>query len=149
MSLKDIEREFPHLSPSDYSKKSDEDDGYNCVAWAIEDGRTDNWWSPVKLYGYYWPPNVPRGIAISIFRKLFEIVCGYQRCDNGDLEEGYQKIALYENDQNHFIHVARQKSDGVWTSKLGVLDDIEHPSPHVLESDYGSLAHFMRRPRKS
>jgi hypothetical protein len=36
MSLEDIVREFPSLKPEDFKKTSDEDDGYNCIAWAVD-----------------------------------------------------------------------------------------------------------------
>lgn len=145
MSVQDIQREFPNLSPDDYSKTSDEDDGYNCIAWAVDEGKTDNWWSPILANGYYWPANVPRGVTVDIFVQLYSTQCGYEPCDNGDLEAGYQKIALYVDPNGEISHVARQLDDGQWTSKLGGLDDITHIHPFVLEADYGPVVQFLRR----
>ena len=54
---------------------------------------------------------------ISIYSKI-----GYEVCNDGTLEEGYRKIALYGTKDN-ITHAARQlvsdKERGKWTSKLG------------------------------
>ena len=145
MSLEDIAREFPNLQAGDFSKTSDEDDGYNCIAWAVDNGKTDNWWSPIKANGYYWPENIPRGVNIDAFVLLYQTCCGYERCDNGDYEDGFEKLALYVDLDDEFSHVARQLPNGAWTSKLGVYDDISHVSPFVLEADYGKIKAFLKR----
>jgi hypothetical protein len=147
MSLDDIAREFPSLKPEDYLKTSDEDDGYNCIAWAIEEGKKDNWWSPIKANGYFWPENeVPRGVTVETFINLYKVKGGYELCDNGEREEGFEKLALYQDADGEFSHVARQKADGVWTSKLGVYDDIDHFSPQCLVADYGVIKQYLKRP---
>ncbi|HEU0048546.1 MAG TPA: hypothetical protein VFQ43_13185 [Nitrososphaera sp.] len=149
MSQADIDREFPNLSRSAYEKKSDEDNTYNCFAWAVDDGRTDNWWSPAQINGYYWPQNVPRGVLVEHFVHLYRSECGYEPCDNGEFEEGFEKLAIYVDSQNEVSHVARQKDRHNWTSKLGVLEDIDHINPFVLEPDYGPIRQFLKRPVKN
>ena len=73
---------------------------------------------------------------------------GYQTCDDGALDEGFEKIALYALGMM-YTHVARQLIDGRWTSKLGQLEDITHNTPEAIEnSDYGEVAQFMRRATK-
>jgi len=149
MSLQDIIREFPHLQIGDFVKTSDDDDGYNCIAWAIDSGRTDTRWDPTPLPGNYWPLDVPPGYTLDVFIVLYQKRCGYEPCDNGELEDGYEKLALYVDSYNEFAHVARQLPSGWWTSKLGDFDDISHITPFVLEADYGKVMAFMKRKRQT
>ncbi len=92
----------------------------------------------------YWPVNVPREETLLAFRKAFETL-GYVICETPDLEENYQKIAIYLlNGQP--THVARQLLNGKWTSKLGQDEDIEHDSLEGLTRDwYGQVAQIMKR----
>ena len=70
---------------------------------------------------------------------------GYERCSDGALEEGFERIALYGL-SNSITHAARQLNTGLWTSKLGKLEDIEHSTSSELEgTDYGSVVQYMRR----
>jgi hypothetical protein len=67
---------------------------------------------------------------------------------DGNLEAGYEKIAIYYRPGTvDFLHVARQLSDGRWTSKLGRGEDITHNTVEGLEGvgAYGRVARFMRR----
>jgi len=118
---------------------------YNCIAWAA--GRNDQWWEPVKPY--YWPPNVPREYTLSAYAKAFEAI-GYHKCANGNLEEGFEKIAIFAaREDGRFVptHAARQLPDGRWASKLGKSEDIEHsPLSAVNCPEYGRAVRFMRRP---
>jgi len=72
--------------------------------------------------------------------------CGYELCSDAELADGYEKIAIFERD-NEPRHVARQLPTGKWTSKLGDQVDIEH---HDVESVggvlYGEPTVFLRRP---
>ena len=71
---------------------------------------------------------------------------GYGPCADGGLEQGFEKIAIYQSPKG-VTHAARQLSTGRWTSKLGQLEDIEHTSPAELEgSEYGRVVQYMRRP---
>ena len=76
---------------------------------------------------------------------------GYELCENGILESGFEKIVIYARD-NKPRHAARQLPTGLWTSKLGRYQDIEHATPEELEGDsngeYGRIVAFMRRPRE-
>jgi hypothetical protein len=69
---------------------------------------------------------------------------GFERCNNGDLEDGYEKIAIYTKGRK-FCHVARQVPDGRWESKLGTLDDVIHGLEAVEGQLYGAATIFMRR----
>ena len=71
---------------------------------------------------------------------------GYEPCDDGSLEEGFEKVAIYESPSGYVMHVARQLHTGRWTSKLGQLEDIEHAGPDELEGrEYGRVVQYMRR----
>lgn len=71
---------------------------------------------------------------------------GYEPCDDGSLEEGKEKVALYKK-RNKVSHAARQMDNGMWTSKIGKRVDIEHTSPQSLEGiEYGEVAGFLVRP---
>ncbi len=147
----DRESCFPNLFSSGYGKSSDEDFEYNCVAWAAGEENTQEWWDPLALGpGYYWPNGLQRNTEVDTFVKLYELVGGYVACDHVGLEEGFEKIALYSNAQGEFTHAARQKEDGIWTSKLGDWEDIEHRTLSGLSGNapaYGSVAKILKRPR--
>ena len=47
----------------------------------------------------------------------------------------------------YYTHVARQLTNGKWTSKLGRCEDIEHDTPDdVADGVYGEVMQFMQRP---
>ncbi len=79
---------------------------------------------------------------------MYKIVGGYQESDSIELEEGFEKIAIYADKRNEFRHVARQLENGKWTSKLGDWEDIEHNTLKALESpQYGSVKILLKRRR--
>ena len=123
---------------------------YNCVAWAI--GDDTQWWEATGNPGTYWPPGVPDDGSLDAYLALFRSR-GYEVCGNSVLEAGCEKVAIYVL-WGEFTHVAYQRDDGVWLSKLGRLFDIEHDDLDVLASydkptSYGAACFFMRRPRRS
>jgi len=139
MNLKDL---FPNLSDENYQITSPVTVDYNCIAWAAHNSR--HWWQP----GVYWPTEVSRddcgiGALVAAFAKL-----GFKECSDGDLENGFEKVALYGSGMM-YTHAARQLSDGQWTSKLGQLEDITHTTPDVIAGgDYGEVVQFMKRSRE-
>jgi len=75
---------------------------------------------------------------------------GYVVCQDGTLEDGYEKIVIYAKGSSSLepTHAARQLANGRWTSKLGQLEDIEHDSPVVVEGpSYGKAVLYMKRKR--
>src|SRR5260370_4986987 len=143
MAERDIQPALTNLYRSYYSIESPKTPSYNCVAWAFSD--TAQRWDQALVRGYYWPPGISRSIAVDNVIQMFEIIGHFERCAHGDLETGFEKIAIYQDADGDFSHVARQKSNGKWTSKLGRLDDIDHTSPLVLEQDYGPIVQFLKR----
>ena len=132
-----IDEEFPDI---DYRITSEQDNLYNCVAWAA--GYTDDWWSHEEDYRWIGE----RGPGIQNLVALFNAL-GYEQCESDSRDMDYTKVALYAKDGN-WSHVARQMTGGTWTSKLGALEDIEHASPNDLAGDfYGAVHCIMRRRR--
>lgn len=132
-----IDEEFPNI---DYRITSEQDNLYNCVAWAA--GFNNDWWS--HLEDYRWIGE--RGPAIGNLVSLF-ITLGYEECESDSPDTDYTKVALYAKDGN-WTHVSRQLPEGTWTSKLGELEDIEHRSLNDLSGDfYGEVHCIMRRRR--
>ena len=135
-----LEEIIPGLALSGYEITSEPSDVYNCIAWAAGDD-TDWWdWHP----GAYWPEPVPRRREVEYLIMVFEHL-GYEVCDNGNLEAGYDKVAVYACN-GLWEHAARQLADGRWTSKLGRDVDITHPTPESLAGDiFGNVHCIMRR----
>ena len=136
MNLKDL---FPNLNDDNHEITSPVTVDYNCIAWAAHNSQ--RWWQP----GVYWPNEVSRedcgiGALVDAFVKI-----GFEECSDGELEEGFEKVALYGSGMM-YTHAARQLPNGQWTSKLGQLEDITHSTPEVIAgSDYGEVVKFMKR----
>jgi hypothetical protein len=134
---------FPRLQKATFRVTSDADAVYNCIAWAA--GVTNDWWWPLEdPTEAYWPEGIPRERTVEAFRDVFATL-GYTVCSSEELEPGFEKIALFTA-SNLPTHAARQLPSGLWTSKLGQGEDIEH-GLHDLEGDlYGTVALVMQRP---
>jgi hypothetical protein len=135
---------FPNLKAGTFRDTSPPTDRYNCIAWAA--GDDDKWWEPADLPGYYWPPGMPQhyGVvhAIAVFAEL-----GFVTCGGAELESEFEKVAIY-GDGVEYTHAARQVASGLWTSKLGLHQDIEHASPECLVGhEFGQVACIMKKPR--
>src|SRR2546430_15107859 len=111
-----IEKLFPALQGKDYQVVRPGDEAYNCIAWAAGD-TSDCWW-PADPDLSQWPDGVPRAETLEAFRAAFATL-GYVVCDGAEVELGFEKIALFTNDQGVPKHAARQLPGGRWTSKLG------------------------------
>ena len=71
---------------------------------------------------------------------------GYEVCENGVLEQGFEKVAIYVDTRSVPTHMARQLDNGNWTSKLGQSFDIRHDAPDNLDGDnYGATAVYMKK----
>ncbi len=148
MPAANIEAEFPRLRTDGYLETSPATDDYNCIAWAGND--ITEKWDPEPTSGRYWPNHVPRTLDLENFVLLYEFEGGYEPCDNGDLENGFEKIAIFVSLSREVTHAARQLPSGFWTSKLGDCEDIEHRTLSSLEGlSYGRIAQFLKRPIQS
>ena len=143
----ELSGKFPNLTETNHTKTSEEDLGYNCIAWAAERGASDEewWWPRVEEEGYYWPASVPRRATVECFVEAFRTL-EYEPCSSGEREAGWQKVALYVDDRGTPTHMARQLADGQWTSKLGGDEDITHATLEALEGPlYGQAEYYLRR----
>lgn len=143
-----VEAEFPNLRRSGCVVTSESDPRYNCVAYAAGD-LTRKWDSGMmQLPGYYWPPGAQRGSGIEALVSAFEVI-GYEMCQGPDLEEGYEKVALYVDRLGLWTHAAKQEEDGWWSSKLGDGIDIRHRTPQaVYNRTYGQVMYYIRRAKR-
>ena len=139
-----LEDKFPNLRPGNYAKTSEWDDTYNCVAFA--GGDTSRKWDSSKL-GYYWHPQAFDDDVYYALESQFALECGYVRCNDGSLEPGFEKVAIYADDDDNWTHAAHQLQSGEWESKCGDEEDIRHASPSDLEGvEYGYVKQYMKRP---
>ena len=132
---------FPNLASEGFEIVGEPTTEYNCIAYAA--GDTDNWWWPDE--DDYWPPWATPDDRIDSLQEAFSGI-GYELCDDSHLEEGYRKVALYE-EEGKFQHAAVQMPNGAWRSKMGEGPVIEHRSPESLAGGmYGEVYCYMRRP---
>jgi hypothetical protein len=138
------DQHFPTLKRLGYSRTS-EPDCYNCIAYAAGDTRR-NWWPgeyPPRSRDY-WPPGIPNETTLNAFTRAFATV-GYTPCRTGELEPGFEKVAIYAQG-DEVRHAARQQASGAWRSKLGQDEDIEHTWAGLEGPFYGTVVAFLKRP---
>jgi hypothetical protein len=123
---------------------------YNCFAWAA--GELNRWWNPDRMGSDYWPSSVTRQESLQAYLEAYQTI-GYEICDRYVFEPGFEKIAIYVDDNGKPIHAARQLPNGQWTSKIGMWEDVEHEFSESLVMeirekivDYGTIATVMKRP---
>lgn len=138
-----LESKFPNLRETGYQITSPDTDVYNCVAWAA--GDTERWWWPDALEQDYWPVGVKRERTLAAFTEAFKTL-GYRICQDAFLENGFEKIAIYVDENGKPTHTTRQLHNGHWTSKIGSTEDIEHDLEGLTGEEYGSVARIMKRP---
>jgi hypothetical protein len=143
--VRPIEEVFPALATGGFQITSPIDKRYNCIAYAA--GDTANWWwpFPADVKEVFWPAGVPRAETLAAFREAFARL-DYTECSGEELEPGFEKIAIFANDQAVPLHAARQQANGRWTSKLGEREDIEHALRDIEGEVYGTVVLIMRRP---
>jgi hypothetical protein len=141
----------PNLQGESFEITSPTSHQYNCAAWAAgEDWRK---WDPtaIGLDGkimppYHWPEGVPVLPTTKALEEAYSTL-GYTPCDDGDFVAGMQKLAIYGDGEGDWKHVARQTSDGDWTSKMGDAADIRHKDVETVESTtIGNIESYMCRP---
>lgn len=138
-----VSKKFPKLNREGFVVTSPEDNRYNCIAFAAGDD-SKCWW-PDAMNLYYWHPEVKRENSLEAFCLIFSKL-GYLSCESGDLEIGFDRIAIFTDGNGLPTHCARQTQKGAWLSKLGQFFDIEHVSVDgVTGSAYGKVAVFMKR----
>src|SRR5580698_9883652 len=86
------ERYYPNLVSHGYVGRSPATDRYNCFAWAARDNK--HWWQP----GRFWPPGVPATLTVETLVMAYR-TRGFEPCEDGRLERGFEKIAIYADDK--------------------------------------------------
>jgi hypothetical protein len=143
MATAELLQFLPNLSQAGFSATSPRTRQYNCIAWAA--GRSDVFMRPDPMRQLFRPPDVARAETRDAFVDLF-LRLGYVRADSPRLEDGVEKIAIFELDGVP-THATRQLPDGTWTSKCGRLEDITHELEGVCGDVYGGVAVIMARTR--
>ena len=151
MSREGLEAGRPQVRAEGYSIESPPSPVYNCFAWAA--GSSLAWWEPADpiivphVGPTFWPAGAPSDLTLDSFVQAFATL-GYVECASADLEPGVEKVALYIDVDGCPSHAARQLESGTWTSKVGELEDIEHPTLRALEGPvYGRVARVLKRSR--
>lgn len=145
-----IKNAFPGLSlDSSFEVTSKQDFKYNCIAWASIVDNKYIWPGPIRTLDgvtYWWNEDLDHTETLENFVKYFESL-GYEKCASSISEEGVRKIAIYGNlSLNKITHAARERRDGLWTSKLGPEQDIVHSSPADIEGRiYGEVLQVMKK----
>ncbi len=137
---------LPRLTRTNHRVESDATRDYNCIAWA-SGSNTENVWPGDYGDDFAWPEGLPDTEELASFVAFFESL-GYEPCETTDLEEGFEKVALYSKDGDP-SHAALQLETGEWTSKIGWEEDINHDNPELVGGDlYGEVDIVLRRPRE-
>lgn len=134
---------WPNLPDGSFTKTSEPNKYYNCVAFAL--GDFENWHDSTR-FGK-WDDRAPRDGSVKSYIKYFELN-GFVLCEASEPEDGFEKVAIFEDAEGNFAHVALQLPDGRWKSKLGQLEDILHVDlQSISDGDYGTARYFMKRDR--
>jgi hypothetical protein len=113
------------------------------VAFAAGDCKW--WWEPLSGPQFFWPKKVPFDHAMENYVRVFELQ-GYRHCADSSFTLGWQKVALYEDEDGEFTHVAIQTDTGEWQSKMGPYEDIRHKTPEALKDKvYGTPKFYLTR----
>ncbi|NEQ32317.1 MAG: hypothetical protein F6K04_15160 [Leptolyngbya sp. SIO4C5] len=145
-----FEEIFPSLGSENlHPEISPEDNRYNGIAYSISRKEKDRYWWPDPFGIYYWPRDVPREESRQAFIEMY-FSLGYEFCDNPELEQGIEKVAIYVDSEGKPTHAARQSEDGYWESKIIDAEDIRHTNLECLQGEmFGSVWRILRRRRRS
>ena len=133
---------FPNLTTTPYRITSPADTKYNCFAWAA--GESHRWWEAHPDAGHYRPTGQTIDWSVDVVTDALRTL-GYVLCNDGSLEGGVEKVVIYVLDSEP-THAARQLANGMWTSKLGAEDDLEHTIDGLTGTEYGAPTVFLKRP---
>ena len=142
---------FCPLRPEDYnqdpSKISPQTSEYNSIAFALGETKRP-WWPSRRLSDdYEWPDHLDREEenqeTLQNFIRAFE-TRRYRVCKDGKLIRGLEKVAIFVGPLGNPLHAALQLESGVWKSKCGDFEDIEHHNVNFCDA-YGKVAAYMHR----
>jgi hypothetical protein len=126
--------------------KSDRDPDYNCIAFAAGEKHRAWWPRDDPLAPYHWP-FLDADETLDNFVRAFETL-GYIECTpDSSIEFGFEKVAIYANGDEP-THAAKSLENGMWSSKLGDYEDIEHATLEIVSGrGYGEAKRFLKRAR--
>jgi hypothetical protein len=101
---------FPRLASGSHRVTSPVSKRYNCIAWAAGDD-SKWWWPGPNPEEEYWPASTPRVESLDAFQAAFELM-GFVPCDNGNLEGGFEKIAIFASQTGDPTHASLQAAAG-------------------------------------
>ena len=150
---------FPLLDSGNHRCTSDPIEEHNCISFAAGD-RIRFWWPspdyPLKS-PYFWPKSCPLEETVNAFVCAYRIV-GFEDCPYNDgerLEEGWERIAIFVanvSDGKGNLHlepthaaIQSPSRNGLWRSKMGTDEDIEHRLRDLEGPLYGKVELFMKR----
>lgn len=133
---------FPNSKIDPFLITSPDTPFYNCIAWAY--GDNTKWYWPDSSNIYFWPDDIPREEKLEYFILLFEKI-GFNICNTGELDNKFDKVAIYCNQLGKPTHAARQLENGFWTSKLGQHFDVTHTVFSMSNGAYGNITIYMSR----
>jgi hypothetical protein len=137
-----LELRYPNLGLTEYTVTSPKSQAYNCFAWVVED--RERWWQPTPEDEFYWVEGVSMEETLSAYIEAYQTL-GYAIFDTATLEAGYEKIALYIDDEGIPVHATKQLATGKWSSKLGWLEDIEHELEGLTGERYGQVGQVLKK----
>ena len=146
-------KNWPHLIIGEnFEFTSPKKKGYNCVGYALGEVNKDiDMLALSKRFDLspFGLSNEQLDHTINGYIKLITGLYGYEICDTSEAEDGFDKIVLFEGiDEDgdlNFLHMAKQLGNGIWTSKMGTFEDIEHLTPDAVNGYYGKPKVFMKR----
>jgi hypothetical protein len=126
----EVKRIFPRLKTEDFEVIGGDSPFHNCVGDVL------------NTLGQSIPDPARRlQSAVNFFEKK-----GWGVCENGDLELGLEKLAIYVDTLGRWTHVCLGMPDGRWRHKCGLRGRILTQSARSLEGQlYGTCLHFMMR----
>jgi hypothetical protein len=146
MAEEHYDTDFPNLRRIGFTRTS-EPDYYNCIAYVVGDLQR-KWWPddyPPNWSVDYWPKYAPKEETLDAFSTALA-TAGFVMSNDGNVEQGIEKVAIYALD-GVVKHAALQIANGMWRSKLGSDEDIEHTLDGLEGPAYGKVIAYLKRPR--
>jgi hypothetical protein len=116
-----LESLLPGLRGSGCVVTSPEDIRCDGLAWAAED--EEHWWWPNE--DSHWPEEAAREETIAAVVAAYGVL-GFVSGEGLLVEQEYEDMVIYTSRDGTPTHVARQLQFGLWSSKRGLLQDVEH-----------------------
>jgi hypothetical protein len=143
---------FPKLAHSTWKIRGGPMGRYNCIAWAAGDTKR-HWWPGVAPQSF-WPNGDPTP-TLNNFIQAYSTL-GYAPCNmDSSNDPSIKKITIYTKSNmamrlDEVQHASLQRITGVWSSKLGPWELVDHEFDAVaghVNCEYGDIVQMMSRKR--